>query len=177
MDRKMTKESKILTNLDWCRTLYKLCITVSIYDITMVQKLSNCEVKVHNTRIYLPLNFAWKQFLAKYNVSNSLCSRNFQSVKLRLDFVENLSFYRFSDFKWNQTLVNSDGLKMLFLPILEVLKFDFCKFEPLSIPIFTKFQICQKWHFLTVWICQNLISRNIWVWVQVKLRILKVSGA
>ena len=28
---------------------------------TMLQNLSKCEVKVHNTRIYLPLNFAWIQ--------------------------------------------------------------------------------------------------------------------
>ena len=29
---------------------------------TMLQKLSKCELKVHNSRIYLPLNFAWNQF-------------------------------------------------------------------------------------------------------------------
>ena len=29
---------------------------------TMLQKLSKCEVKVHNSRMYLPLNFAWNQF-------------------------------------------------------------------------------------------------------------------
>ena len=29
------------------------------FSYTMLQKLSKCEVKVHNTRIYLQLNFAW----------------------------------------------------------------------------------------------------------------------
>ena len=45
-------------------------------------------------------------------VVNSLCSRNFQNVKLRLDFVEIWLFYRHSDFTWNQILANSKGTKM-----------------------------------------------------------------
>ena len=68
----------------------------------------------------------------------SLCSRNFQNVKLRLDLVEIWSFYRISDFTWNQLLVNSNGPKMLILAILEVLNFDFSKFEQLSSSKFTK---------------------------------------
>ena len=70
----------------------------------------------------------------------SLCSRNFQNVKLRLDLVEIWSFYRISDFTWNQLLVNSNGPKMLILAILEVLNFDFSKFEQLSSTKFTKIQ-------------------------------------
>ena len=35
---------------------------------------------------------------------------------------------------------NSNSPKMLILTILEVLNFDFCKFEPLSSPKFTKIQ-------------------------------------
>ena len=58
---------------------------------------------------------------------SALCSRNFQNVKLRLDFVELWSFYRRSDFTWNQVLVNSNGPKMSFLPFLEILNFDFSK--------------------------------------------------
>ena len=65
-------------------------------------------------------------------------SRNFQNVKLRLDFVEIRSFYRHSDIRWSQILVNSNGLKMSFLAILEVLNFDFSKFEQLSSPKFTE---------------------------------------
>ena len=55
---------------------------------------------------------------------DTLCSRNFQNVKLRIDFVENWSFYCHSEFGWNQMLVNSDGPKMSFLAILETLNFE-----------------------------------------------------
>ena len=37
-----------------------------------------------------------------FQVHIALCSRNFQNVKLRLDFVEIWSSYRHSDFMWNQ---------------------------------------------------------------------------
>ena len=33
----------------------------------------------------------------------------FQNVKLKLDFVEIWSFYRHSDFTWNQILANSNS--------------------------------------------------------------------
>ena len=100
-------------------------------------------------------------FNSIYSAQISLCSRNFQNVKLRLDFVEIWSFYRHSDFTWNQILVNSNGPKMSFLAILEVLNFDFSQFEQLSSPKFTKIQSSGslKWPkmtFLTVWIRQNL---------------------
>ena len=39
---------------------------------------------------------------------------------------------------WNQILANSDGPKMLILAILEVLNFDYSKFEQLSSTKFTK---------------------------------------
>ena len=69
----------------------------------------------------------------------ALCSRNFQNVKLRLDFHEIWSFYRHSDFTWNSILANSKGPKMLFLAILKVLNFDFGKFEKPSCAKFTKY--------------------------------------
>ena len=49
----------------------------------------------------------------------SLCSRNFQNVKLRLDFVEIWSFYHHSDFTWNPILVNSNCPEMSLLAILD----------------------------------------------------------
>ena len=55
----------------------------------------------------------------------SLCSRNFQNVKLRLDFVEIWSFYRHSDFTWNQIWVNSNGIRMSFLATSKPLNFEF----------------------------------------------------
>ena len=66
------------------------------------------------------------------------CFRNFQKVKLRLGFVEIWSFYRHSDFTRNQILANSNGQKTSFSAILEVLNFDFSKFEQFSSPKFTK---------------------------------------
>ena len=72
------------------------------------------------------------------------CSRNFQNVKLRLDFVKIWLFYRHSNFMWNQILEDSNGLKISFLALLEVLNFDFSKFEQLSSPILTKFTKVQS---------------------------------
>ena len=60
-----------------------------------------------------------------FKESPALCSRNFQYMKLRLAFVQILSFYRHSDFLWNHILGNSSSPKMLFLTILEVLNFEF----------------------------------------------------
>ena len=53
------------------------------------------------------------------NIPFALCSRNFQNVKLRHDFVKIWSFYRHSNFKWNQILVNSNSPKVSFLEISE----------------------------------------------------------
>ena len=58
----------------------------------------------------------------------ALCSRNFQNVKLWLDFVEIWSFHRHSDFTWTHILANSNSPIMSFLAILEVLNFDFGTF-------------------------------------------------
>ena len=72
--------------------------------------------------------------------SSALCSRNFQNVKLRLDFVEIWLIYRHSDFTWNQILANYNGPKMLFLAILEVLNFHFCKLSIFQVSNSPKFQ-------------------------------------
>ena len=55
----------------------------------------------------------------------ALCSRNFQTVKLRLDFVEIWQFYRHSDFVWSHILANSNGPSLSFMAILETLNFEF----------------------------------------------------
>ena len=51
----------------------------------------------------------------------ALCSRNFQNVKLRLDFVKIWWFYCPSDFTGNQILANSNSPKLSFLAFLEAL--------------------------------------------------------
>ena len=77
------------------------------------------------------------------------CSRNFQNVKLRLDFVEMWSFYCHYDFTWNQILVYSNGPKMSFLAISEALNFEFLVnlgLENCSNLLQSKFTTnCQKW--------------------------------
>ena len=95
---------------------------------TMLQKLSKCEVKAWLCRsliILLPLQFHVKSNLGEFKqfkkvifgnfrgsefwflviffnfetyFNKALCSRNFQNVKLRLDFVEVWSFYCHSNF-------------------------------------------------------------------------------
>ena len=57
-------------------------------------------------------------------VSFALCSRNFQNVKLRLDFVEIWSLYRHSDFMLNRILANSNSPNMSLLEIIEILNFE-----------------------------------------------------
>ena len=86
---------------------------------------------------------AYMLFLVVF-FSASLCSRNFQNVKLRLDFVEIWSFNRHSDFTSNQILVNSNGPNMSFLVLLEFLNFDFSIFEQLSSTKFTKIPSSQS---------------------------------
>ena len=83
----------------------------------------------------------------------------------------NWFFYRHSIFTWNPILANSSGPKMSFLAILEVLNFDFSKFEHLSSPKFNKIQSSEslklpKMTFLDIWIRQDLISRKIGVAVK-----------
>ena len=70
----------------------------------------------------------WMNACVCEKIACSLCSRNFQNVKLRLDFVEIWSIYRHSTFPWNQILVNSNGPKTLFMAILELLNFDCSNF-------------------------------------------------
>ena len=109
------------------------------YYLIMLQKLSKCEVKAWlcwKLFILPPLSdFMWNYILGNSNIS--LCSRNFQNVKLRLDFIEIWWFYRHSEFGWNHILANSNSPKMSFLAIQEVLNFDFSKFQ---VPNIQKFK-------------------------------------
>ena len=73
------------------------------------------------------------------HAGNALCFRNFQNVKLRLDFVEIWLFYRHSDFTWNQILAKSNGSKISFLAIVEVLnliKVNLSNFQVPNLPNF-----------------------------------------
>ena len=72
---------------------------------------------------FMSISYRWDKEDA--NSSFTLCSRNFQNVKLKLDFVEIWSLYCHSDFTWNAILGNSNSPKMSFLAILEVLNCDF----------------------------------------------------
>ena len=88
----------------------------------------------------------------------ALCSRNFQNVKLRLDFVEIWSFYCHFNFMWNQILVNSKSLKMLFLAIweilgnLELLKSKFRTSKIVKNDIFGPFEFAKMWfHVKSEW--------------------------
>ena len=71
----------------------------------------------------------------------SLCSRNFQNMKLRRDFVEILSLYCHSHFKQNQTLANSNGPKMSFGNFRDPEFWIFGKFGTWKLLKFTKIKI------------------------------------
>ena len=82
----------------------------------------------------LVLEFSF--LLMTRRVNGSLCSRNFQKVKLRLLIVEISTSLRF----YVKSMCNIlEVQKMSFLAILEVLNLDFSKFEP-----FFKSQIYQN---------------------------------
>ena len=55
----------------------------------MLQKLSKYEVKVHNTRIYLQLNFAWNQFWQSLNIKNAIFTIS-ESVKFEFWYIWDL---------------------------------------------------------------------------------------
>ena len=69
--------------------------------------------------------------ILKNDAYNNLSLSLLHSVKI-------CEFYCQSDFTWNQILVHLNGPKMSFLPIYEVLNFDFSTFEQLSSPNFSK---------------------------------------
>ena len=69
------------------------------------------------------------------------CSRNFQNVKLRLDFIEIWLFYRHSDFTWNPILANANGPKMSFWQFQRFWTLTFGKFRTWKLLKFTKNQI------------------------------------
>ena len=112
--------------------------------------LDHTSEKVSNSKIILSKNFNFKE-QRNLVCLPTLCSRNFQNVKLGLDFVEIWSFYCHSDFAWNQILGNSNSLKMSFLAILETLNFDFSKFEQLSSAKFTKNHTFGLLEFIRNW--------------------------
>ena len=134
-------------------TFHSCCIHIHIHQPQMISKHvihENSTYDIHNLDI---LHHWFLQCSASSRIQHlkgknslsfviflrfALCSRNFQNVKLRLDFVEGWSFYCHSDFTWNLILVNSNVTNMSFLAILEVLNFDFIKFEQLSSAKFTK---------------------------------------
>ena len=142
-------------------TIEKICI---LYHYRSVPANKRLHVSKWACRCYICftmdmdlIDVLLSKYLLRYF---SLCSRNFQNVELRLDFDEIWSFYRLSDFTWNQILMNSNGPKMLILTILKFLNFDFCKFEQLSSPKLTKILSSEslklpKKTFLIVWICQK----------------------
>ena len=108
----------------------------SILPMTIVWAFDLCRIiNCLSPKLETVCHHAFVKVLLVYK---ALCSKNFQNVKWRLDFVEIWSFYCHSDFMWNQILVNSNGPKMLILTILEVLNFDFSNFEQFSSPKFTK---------------------------------------
>ena len=111
--------SKISFKNDIC---YYCSLSKGIYiwiDVHMPQELKrlNYKRKKNLFPFFLPVEFIYNFFLF------ALCSRNFQNVKLVLDFVDIWSFYHLSDLTWNPILAHLNGDKMWFLAILETLNF------------------------------------------------------
>ena len=81
--------------------------------------------------------------LSVFKLALSLCSRNFQNVKLRLEFVEFWYLYCPSYFTWNRILANSNGLKMSFLCNFRGSDFWFflVNFSIFQVPNLPKFKV------------------------------------
>ena len=115
--------------------------------------LRNCQIDIYNVSKsgFEPLSdlkrshysnlFNFEALKVSFSVSVALCSRNFQNVKLRLDFVEMWSFYRHSNFMWKPILAFLNGPKMSFLAILETLKFEFLVLSICQVPNLPKFKL------------------------------------
>ena len=76
------------------------------FSYTMLQKLSKCEVKVHNTRIYLQLNFAWNHFWQNLNIKNC---HFYHFIVWQIWILVNLGLEKWLKFTKNW---NSEPLKM-----------------------------------------------------------------
>ena len=101
----------------------------------------------------------------KFKISNkihaslaSLCSRNFQNVKLRLDFVEIWSFYCHSEFTWNPILANSNGPKMLFLAIFGFLILILANLSNFQVPNLPKMKSSESLELPKMTFLDHLIS-------------------
>ena len=108
-------------------------------------------------------SLAYKLYsIVKTCLQKTLCSRNFQNMKLRLDFVKIWWYYHNSDLALNQILEKSNDPKMSFLAISEGLNFYFSKFEQLTNPKFTIIQSSEslKLPKLTFLDCLNLPKFN-----------------
>ena len=111
-DRPEIPAPKIKTSTLLSDILESLCLLKDLDKILLLFE------NVHKFPKNCRNNFVNKSRNLRVMTTRTLCSRNFQNVKLRLDFFEIWSFYCNSDFTWNQILVNSNGPKMSFLAIL-----------------------------------------------------------
>ena len=72
--------------------LFLFSSRLHILHSTMLQKLSKCEVKVHNIRIYLPLNFSWNEFWQNLDIK--------KLPILQFQRLSTLNFGKFGLEKW-----------------------------------------------------------------------------
>ena len=122
---------------------------------TMLQKFSKCEVKAHNSRIYLPLNLVWNQFWHDLSLENGHFY-NFTATQI----LRGIEFWK----NWNIKKCNFDSFKDFRLWILVIFSIEkLLKFTKIKI---LTLQNCQKSQFLNVSIHHNLISCKIWVAVK-----------
>ena len=87
--------------------------------------------------------------------------QNLSKCEVKAWLCWNLLFYCHSDFMWNQILVNSDGQKLSFLAILEVLNFDFEPFLNSQIYQNSKLRVSEIVKMLEIQILPKLISYKI----------------
>ena len=93
---------------------------------------------------YVKLIFQPPRFYVKWmltDISSFTMLQKLSKCEVKAWFCSHLIIYRHSDFTWNQILAKSISPKMSFLAILQVLNFDFSKFEQLSSPKFNTIQI------------------------------------
>ena len=113
--------------------LARICHCVIVHFAVKMPKYFGVTLSYTGWNCTLILGFAELTQNEKWLIMNTLSSRKFQNVKLRLDFVEIWILHRHSNFMWNQILGNSNGLKMSFLAISETQNFKFWTWQLLKL--------------------------------------------
>ena len=90
-------------SMDSCQVVLEFCLVKRSVGATISKYFIISLAVFHLVKELFQITQVGQKMLHQYrkNFTESLCSRNFQNVKLWLDFLEIWLFYRHSNFAWN----------------------------------------------------------------------------